>query len=192
MRKLFFLFCFVGLSHAVNGQEQDKSVYLKGNVLTLPVLVFNAGAEFQLSEKYTLQMDGFVSPWKSFAGNHAQIYMGHIEGRYYFDQAFNKWYVGANTGVGLFDLTKWNYHGTDKFQRGFNFMLGVTVGYQWQIKENLNMDIFIGGGNSQSFYHGYEEVPPDKWLRYDVANGWNKSGEILPYRGGIMLSYKIK
>lgn len=188
--KVFFSLVLV-LSLCCNAQQNEKALYVKGNALILPIAVLNAGFEYQLSDKYTLQADGFISPWKSFAGNHAQIYMAHLEGRYYFKEAFNKWYIGANTGFGLFDITKWNYSGTNRFQRGYNIMFGATVGYQFQWKENWNVDIFLGGGTSQGFYHGYENVPPN-WIRYDDAQGWNRSGEIIPYRGGIMIAYKIK
>lgn len=173
-------------------QENEKSLYIKGNALFLPVGMLNVGLEYQLSKKYTLQGDVFVSPWKSFAGRHAQIYMGHLEGRYYFQEAFKHWYLGVNGGFGVFDLTKWNYSGTEKFQRGFSLMLGATVGYQFQWKERWNIDVYLGGGTSQGFYHGYENVPPDSFVRYDGEQKWNKSGELIPYRGGIMISYKLK
>lgn len=190
MKKIISAILIVG-GVLVNAQTEDHQLYGKVNVLFLPVGIINAGLEYQLSPKFTVQGDVLISPWKSFAGNHAQIYMGHIEGRYYLTEAFKHWYVGLNGGAGVFDLTKWNYRGTEKFQRGFTFMLGATVGYQFQINEKLNLDVFLGGGTAQSSYHGYESVPPN-FIRYDKANGWNKSGEVLPYRGGAMLSYKLK
>jgi hypothetical protein len=51
------------------------------------------------------------------------------------------------------------------------------------------MDIYAGIGTSQDFYKGYVR---STGARYDVAEGFNKSGEILPYRGGVMISYKLK
>lgn len=193
MLKYQFLTSFFALFLLGNVKAQEeKSLYIKGNALLAPIGVVNVGLEKQLSKKYTLQGDVLISPWKSFSGNHMQVYMGHLEGRYYFNEAFKHWYVGINTGFGLFDLTKWNYRGTEKFQRGFNIMAGATVGYQFQWKERWNIDIYLGGGISQGFYHGYESVPPDSFIRYDDAKGWNRSGEILPYRGGVMISYKLK
>lgn len=186
--KRLFVFILINVSVFCFSQ---KALYVKGNALFAPVGMLNAGFEYQLSDKYTLQADGFISPWKSFAGNHAQVYMGHLEGRYYFEEAFKHWYVGVNGGTGVFDLTKWNYAGTEKFQRGFTFMIGAAVGYQIPWKERWNIDIFLRGGTAQSFYHGYESVPPS-FVRYDTAKGWNKSGEFLPYGGGVMISYKIK
>lgn len=191
MKKIFLALFITGGVFA-NAQTNEHRLYGKVNALFLPVGMLNAGLEYQLSPKITLEADGFMSPWKSFAGNHAQVYMAHLEGRYYFNEAFKHWYVGANTGFGVFDLTKWNYRGSDKFQRGFTFMLGATVGYQFQINDKLNLDVFVGGGTAQSSYHGYESVPPDGFVRYDKAKEWNKSGEIVPYRIGVMLSYKLK
>ncbi|WKS94859.1 DUF3575 domain-containing protein [Riemerella columbina] len=175
--------------------EQPHALYIKGNALTLPVLVFNFGLEYQLSPKWSLQGDAFASPWKSVNDKHYQIYMGHLEGRYYFKTALKGWYVGLNAGFGLFDLTKWNYLHTNKFQRGYNYMLGATVGFQYQWKDRWNLDVFLGGGNSQGFYHGYEpsEEPPYFMKRYEHhPKNWNRSGEWLLYRGGIMISYKIQ
>ncbi len=195
MKFLSILSCLLLLGttrfSAQQEEQNDHKLYLKGNALFAPALVLNAGAEYQISPKQTLQADFLISPWKSFAGNHMQIYMGHVEGRHYFKSAMDGFYLGLNVGFGLYDLTKWNYIGTDKFQRGFNFMVGGTLGYQWQIHEKWNLDAFIGGGTSQGMYHGYEQVPPDKWIRYDKAKDWNKSGEWLPYRGGLMISYKL-
>lgn len=172
---------------------QADRARLKANALMLPAGILNAGVEMPLSEHYALQADVTVSPWKSAFGNHAQAYFGILEGRYYFKKSLEGWYVGAHAGTGIFDLTKWNYVGTHKFQRGFNVLLGVSVGYQFQYSERWNIDIFAGGGSVQSWYHGYAtlEEPPG-FYRYDGAHGWNKSGELLPYRGGIMISYKLK
>lgn len=189
MNKIAFLLIFFCCLFSFS--QEPKALYVKGNLLLAPIGILNAGLEYQLSPKYTLQGDVLISPWKSFAGNHAQVYMGTLEGRYYFSEAFKKWYVGVNAGSGVFDLTKYNYSGTNKYQRGFNFMFGAVGGYQFQWKENWNIDIFLGGGSIQSFYHGYETVPPNI-LRYDGAEGWNRSGEFLPFRGGVMISYKMK
>ncbi|MBS1548871.1 MAG: DUF3575 domain-containing protein [Bacteroidetes bacterium] len=187
MKKTMMGITILGL-HLLNAQNKTA---IKGNAMFAPLGMINIGIERQLSSKYTLQLDGFISPWKSINNNHAQVYMAHTEGRYYFKEAFKHWYIGVNAGFGLFDLTKWNYNGTDRFQRGFNIMFGGTVGYQLQWKQNWNIDFYLGGGTSQGYYHGYESISPHSFVRYDDATGWNKSGEWIPYRGGIMVSYLI-
>jgi hypothetical protein len=190
--KKYIILILVTLSLCASAQE-NHALYVKANALFLPIGMLNAGFEYQLSKHYTAQADFFISPWKSFAGSHAQIYMGHLEGRYYFNEAFKHWYVGANTGFGLFDITKYGgYKKLNEYQRGFNVMLGATVGYQMKWKERWNIDFYLGGGNSQGFYHGYENIAPNFIKRYDGATNWNKSGEWIPYRGGIMIAYKLK
>jgi hypothetical protein len=184
-------------------QENGKSLYVKGNALFLPIGVLNAGLEYQLSKKYTLQGDVFISPWKSFAGHEFQYYSVSLEGRYYFDEAFKHWYVGTNLSAASFVLQKWNYWGdgtytndrnekfkkSNLYQKGLSLIVGITAGYQFQLSENWNLDVYGTVGTSQDFYKGYDRTTGK---RYDMANKYNKSGEVLPYRGGVMISYKIR
>lgn len=189
-----------------NVSQSEKKLYVKGNALLIPIGVINAGLEYQLSQKFTLQGDVLISPWKSFAGHEAQIYMGTIEGRYYFKEAFKGWHVGANVSVGAYILQKptyWNdevyynhqtlqptkYIQSQLYQKGYSILFGIEGGYQFRLAENWNMDIFAGIGNSQDFYKGYVRGTGE---RYDGTDGYNRSGEIIPYRGGVMFSYRIK
>lgn len=182
---------------------QDNSLYIKGNALFAPIGILNLGIEKQISPKYTLQGDVFISPWKSFAGHKLQFYSASAEGRYYFTEAFKHWYVGANIAVAAYNATKWSYWNDNTFenwngeilknsnlyQKGFSVMLGVTAGYQFQLSERWNLDIYGTIGTSQGFYKGYDK---STGRRYDSAKEFNKSGEIIPYRGGVMISYKLK
>ncbi|KYH05660.1 MULTISPECIES: DUF3575 domain-containing protein [Chryseobacterium] len=182
---------------------QDKSLYIKGNALFAPIGILNLGIEKQISPKYTLQGDVFISPWKSFGGHKLQFYSISAEGRYYFTEAFKHWYVGANVSVAAYNATKWSYWNDSTFenwngeilknsnlyQKGFSVMLGVTAGYQFQLSERWNLDIYGTIGTSQGFYKGYDK---STGKRYDSAEKFNKSGEIIPYRGGVMISYKLK
>lgn len=184
-------------------KSEEKSLYIKGNALFLPLGIFNLGVEKQINPKYTLQGDVFISPWKSFAGHELQFYSVSAEGRYYFKEAFKHWYIGANIAFATYNLQKWNYwkekaYVTDNgevyqnnklYQKGFSFMLGITGGYQFQLSESWNLDIYATVGTSQGFYKGYDR---ESGNRYDGSTGLNRSGEIIPYRGGVMISYKFK
>ena len=66
--------------------------------------------------------------------------------------------------------------------------MGITVGYKVKINDKFMLDCFVGGGSSQGFYKGYNL---SDGARYDGAEHYNKSGEWLPYRGGVMVSYKL-
>ena len=200
---LFILLGFLG-----NAQNQDsaisKKIYVKANALFLPIGILNAGVEYQLKDKVTLQADVFISPWKSFMGKYAQVYMIGFDGRYYFNEAFKHWYVGANISGARFIMQKYNYwsdglyqytpespfyKASDLYQNGYAIMIGGTVGYQFQLSDRWNMDLYFGAGSIQSFYRGYHK---ELGIRYDNdGRKWNKSGEFLPYRGGVMISYKL-
>ncbi|UWX60949.1 DUF3575 domain-containing protein [Chryseobacterium oranimense] len=184
-------------------QQQEKKLYLKGNALLAPIGLINIGLEKQLSQKITLQGDVLVSPWKSFAGHEFQYYSASVEGRYYFNEAFSKWYIGANIAGSAFVLQKWNYWSdspyiNDKnevyvssnlYQKGVSFIVGITGGYQFKVSDRWNIDVYATVGTSQDFYKGYDRTTGQ---RYESAKKFNKSGEILPYRGGVMISYKLK
>ncbi|MDQ0477504.1 DUF3575 domain-containing protein [Chryseobacterium sp. MDT2-18] len=207
MKKIILLFALL-IGFLGNAQNQNtetaKNIFLKGNALFLPLGMLNAGAEFQLKERITLQADVFISPWKSFMGKYAQIYMMGFDGRYYFDEAFKHWYVGANISAARFIIQKFNYWGDgisqftpespiynskDLYQDGFAVILGATVGYQFQLSDRWNMDLYLGAGSSQGFYKGYHK---ELGIRYDYdGRRWDKSGEWIPYRGGIMIGYKL-
>lgn len=206
MSKIKFITGFLTLFLLGNlkAQEQSEtSVYLKGNALFATIGVLNVGVEHQLTKKYTLQGDIFISPWKSFAGHEFQYYSASVEGRYYFDEAFKHWYLGANIAASAFILQKWNYWNGGTFtndrgeefaypnvyQKGYSLILGITGGYQFKLSERWNIDLFATIGTSQDFYKGYER---GTGRRYDDAKGFNRSGEVLPYRGGVMISYKLK
>ena len=207
MKKLFLAFAFSILSFT-QAQQQDstsKKLYVKANAVFLPVGVLNAGLEYQLSKKMTLQGEVFISPWKSFAGKYAQVYMVGADTRYYFNEAFKHWYVGANISFARYKIQKWNYWGgafqwepgspiydsADLYQDGFSFFLGAVVGYQFKLNDNLNMDLFLGAGTAQSYYKGFHKY---LGVRYDTDPDriYNQSGEWIPYKGGIMISYKLK
>ncbi|WP_234108862.1 MULTISPECIES: DUF3575 domain-containing protein [Chryseobacterium] len=210
MKKLILLFAMASFAvmsaQTIDSNKSQKKLYVKANAVFLPIGMLNAGVEHQLSEKWTLQEEIFISPWKSFGGMPAQIYMGGIEARYYFGEAFKHFYVGANLHVASFHMRKFNYWGdgdyqygpeypvyklSDVYQSGFAIMGGATVGYQWQINEKWNLDLFVGGGHSEGFYHGYVMSTGE---RYDVdyVDGPNRSGEWIPYKGGLMISYRLK
>ena len=209
MKKLALLFtlCFFIFPKAqVKDSTDSKKLYIKANALFLPIGIVNAGLEYQISKKMTVQGEVFISPWKSFAGKDAQVYMIGFEGRYYFNEAFKHFYVGANFSAARFIIQKYNYWGSgtyqykegspiydrsDIYQDGYAMMFGATVGYQFALAKKWNMDLFFGAGSVQSFYKGYVH---SLGTRYDTdsAPGYNQSGEFLPYKGGVMISYQLK
>lgn len=167
----------------------QAQTYLKANAITTLLTVPNVGIETSIGKKSTFQFDITASMWKSINGNPAQFYMFVPEYRYHFKEKFNGFYAGVHVGGTVYNFQKWNYWKTDNYEKGVGYMAGATIGYQKKIKERFVMDFFLGGGNHQGFYKGYLVSTGE---RVDEAKKYNKSGEWLPYRGGIMLSYRLK
>lgn len=163
--------------------------YIKLNGLTSLVGVPGVAYERTLSERVTFQIDATVSPWRSVNGLPMQFLIVVPEWRYHPHGIARGVYVGGHVGASVFRLQKWGYRGTDKYQEGVGALFGLTVGYQRPITERVGLDLFVGGGNSQTLYKGYHYLTG---VRYDSAGAWNQSAEWIPYRGGVMVSYRLR
>lgn len=183
---------------------------IKINTPFVPLGIINIAAEKSVSKHISIQAEAFVSPWESFGGRNLQIYMGTLEGRYYFKEMMHGWYVGAYGSIAAFNLQKWNYYSpqpvfdkegntelladgtvrlTERYQKGLAFIFGVSGGYHFKINDHLGLDAYMGVGTTQSIYKGYMK---DNNQRYDGAEKWNRSGELIPTRGGLMITYRLK
>jgi len=127
----------------------------------------------------------------SFGGD-LQLGMLYFEARYYLNEIMNKWYIGAHMGISVFSLQRWSYLNHSYFyHKGFSIMTGTTIGYQINIKSRWNIDVYIGGGNSQSFYREWDMEDTASKNNPGVSLRFGKNNEWLLYRGGVMASYKF-
>jgi len=160
---------------------------LKVNTLTTLVLVPQLGLEWTRGARTSAQVDLMVSPWRSVDGAPMQFVMVVPEWRWHLRQVGSGPYIGVHLGATAFRLQKWEYRHRDYYQTGFGLLAGVTLGVQRQMGRHWLADAFIGGGTVQSKYKGYYISTGE---RYDDEPGYNESGEWLPYRGGVMISYR--
>ena len=123
------------------------------------------------------------------------------EFRYYFKEKNDGFYLGAHTGAGMFKLSKnKSYASSNMYQYGYIFFTGITTGYQWKFKERWSLDLFLSGGWSNANYQGFDR---DTGERVDddchelglcptnIRKGYNYSAQWIPYRGGLMIGYKL-
>lgn len=170
--------------------QLQSQTFVKFNGATALLAIPNVGIETSIGEKTTFSVDVMASFWESFNGNNPMKFVTVTpEVRYHFKEKYNGFYVGAHIGADKYELQKWNYWDTNKYEDGFGYRLGATIGYNLKLSDKFLLDFFVGGGWHQGFYHGYyNDGTPG---RYDKAPNYNKSGEWLPYRGGVMISYKL-
>ena len=187
--KWFFVVVIIFSFLKINAQSVlENETYLKGNMLTALMGIPHFGIETSLGEKSTFQVDVIASFWESVSGQPLKFFVITPEYRYYFKERFDSFYLGAHVGGTTFKLSKF-FRDNDGYQKGFGYTMGLTFGFCKKINDTFSLDFFIGGGTHQAFYKGYKTSLGKRW---DGAIKYNKSGEWLPYRGGVMLVYKLR
>ena len=179
---------FVFLLLLLSFNVLHSQTYLKINGVTAFALIPNIGIETTLKNHLSFQADVSASFWKSINGGPLEFVIITPEIRYHINKDNQGIYFGGHIAGSTFKLQKWNYAETQYYQQGYNYMIGATVGYQKKISNKFLIDIFGGGGNQHAFYKG---ISLETGERVEKAHDYNKSGEWLPYRGGIMFSYII-
>ena len=197
MFKYLFGFLFL-ISLTLNSQTE-----LKFNLASAPFLVPNIGIELQLSERFGYQLDTSASFYNNIEGSPFHMTQIFNEIRFYPKNKKNKrnFFLGAHVGYGMYNirLPRWiaNLSGSEykeegSYQYGRNAYYGITIGKKIPLKnEKFNLEIFIGGGSSQSNYKYYNKDEQRIFAITNYRRKFNKSGEELPYRGGLMLTYKL-
>ena len=192
MKKLVFLF-FITIS--VSAQ-----VELKANIPTLAVGIPNIGLEFQVGKNASIQLDVLGSFWNSIDGDPLHINQTFLEYRLYSKSNISEWFVGAHLGYGMFTFQKPNDlvvypkysnsgNSEGSYRSGRSVFHGLTIGYKKLLSRRFSLELFLGGGYAMSHYKKYKGMK-----RVDTApedQPFNGSGEVLIYRGGLMLIYKI-
>ena len=186
----------------------------KVNLVTLPLLIPNVGLEVPVGDKQSFQLDVLGSFWDEqplLDDTPFHVNQAFIEYRWYRQTDTQDWFIGPHIGFGMFTLQKpefaiiYDYWADkqgdenhmdvpdDEYQSGRVAFYGLTAGYKKRLKKNLALEFFLGAGLTQSWYKGYKGL-----RRVDlddptetVYRPFNGSGEMVAYRGGLMLTYKI-
>jgi len=178
---------------------------LKFNLASALILTPNIGIEVQLSEKLGYQLDTSATFFDNVEGSPFQTTQIFNELRYYpkLKEGKNErsFFIGPHVGYGMFTLripkfitsivdTELKEEGS--YQSGRNAYYGITIGKKIPLKnKNFNLEIFIGGGSSQSNYKYYNKEGNRVYENPDLEKDFNQSGEELIYKGGVMLTYKL-
>ena len=200
MFKKEFFILFLIVSNFINAQTE-----IKVNLASALVLVPNIGIEVQLSEKFGYQLDTSATFFDNIEGSPFQTTQIFNELRYYPKLKKGKnersFFIGPHVGYGMFTLripkfitsivdTELKEKGS--YQSGRNAYYGITIGKKIPLKnKNFNLEVFIGGGSSQSNYKYYNKEGNRIYENPDIEKDFNQSGEELVYKGGVMFTYKL-
>lgn len=178
---------------------------IKFNLASALILTPNIGIEVQLSDKLGYQLDTSATFFDDIEGSPFQTTQIFNELRYYpkLKEGKNErsFFIGPHVGYGMFTLripkfitsivdTELKEEGS--YQSGRNAYYGITIGKKIPLKnKNFNLEVFIGGGSSQSNYKYYNKEGNRIYENPDIEKDFNQSGEELVYKGGVMLTYKL-
>jgi len=205
-KKIFLILLMVsGVMTAQTDSLFHSKAEIKFNLASALLLVPNIGIEVQLSEKFGYQLDTSASFYDDIEGSPFQTTQIFNELRYYPKLKEGKnprsFFIGPHIGYGMFTLrvpkfitslvdTELKEEGS--YQSGRNAYYGITIGKKIPLKnKKLNLEIFIGGGTSQSNYKYYNKEGNRIYENPNIEKDFNQSGEELIYRGGVMLTFKI-
>jgi len=202
------LLLLIMISGLLSGQTDslfNAKVELKLNLTSALILVPNIGIEVKLSEKLSYQLDTSASFYDSIEGSPFHTTQIFNELRFYPKLQEGKnprsFFIGPHIGYGMFTLrlpklitsivdTQLKEEGS--YQSGRNAYYGITIGKKIPLKnDKINLELFVGGGTSQSNYKYYNKLGNRIYVNPDIEKDFNQSGEELIYRGGLMLTYKL-
>ncbi len=197
--------------------QGHAQTYVKMNGLYALVGVINPAVEFPISRKSTFQSELVISPWKSVTVKEVTgpmkfgIFMN--EYRRYFQERNHGWYLAANGGLMIFDMTKPTRGGSGirlkrNSSKGYGMMFGMAGGYERKFKEKWLLDVYFGWSYMYSKYNGYalvdglveggrvynkgEVILTPHRTGYDGPDDpFNGSAEWLPNKIGISLGLLI-
>ncbi len=179
-------------------KSDDTRIAVKLNGL-VAIAIVNPAVEFKVFKRATVQLEGLGSFYSTdFLGTGKPFVLAATFGefRFYLKKAFDGFYFGPNIGWGVYKLNKGlvlrytdQYKG-DSYQQGSNIMVGLTIGYQYNINRRWSVEVSWSGGFQHSVYDGYRRSSPDQ--EYKSYTYRDASAEWPPlYKGGIFLVYRF-
>lgn len=180
---LLLLLCTVRIASA-------QQTAVKSNLLSAVNGALNAGAEYTLGPKSTVELSGSIRPWKRSEGYVNRYWLLQSEYRHWTCQKFNGLFWGAylngaqfNTGgkkmpFGLFPWLKEHRYA------GWLAGAGISCGYHFMLDRHWNIEAAVG--------IGYEYIDYKKYKCPDVCSELLKKGRYHyfgPSRASIGIVY---
>ena len=142
MKKILSIFLFAVLCgglHAVKAQQTERStrvekVAVKTNLLYWATTTPNAGFEFGLGKKTTLDISGGYNPWTLNSDKNRKVkhFLVKPEFRYWLCERFQGHFFGVHAGYGEYNISAVhipliNTSGDNRYQ-GWGAGVGISAG----------------------------------------------------------------
>ena len=156
MKKILFRMAMVFVGMMLATQLQAQKVAVKTNLLYDATATINAGIEFGLAPKWTLDLSGNFNGWTMSHDRKWKHWMVQPEARYWFCDRFAGHFLGFHALGGQYNIghlkNNIKFLGTDfsklsdsRYQ-GWFIGAGVAYGYAWVLNKHWNLEGEIGVG----------------------------------------------
>ena len=156
MKKILFRMAMVFVGMMLATQLQAQKVAVKTNLLYDATATINAGIEFGLAPKWTLDVSGNFNGWTMSHDRKWKHWMAQPEARYWFCDRFAGHFLGFHALGGQYNVghlkNNIKFLGTDfsklsdsRYQ-GWFIGAGVAYGYAWVLNKHWNLEGEIGVG----------------------------------------------
>ena len=156
MKKILFRMDMVFVGMLLATQLQAQKVAVKTNLLYDATATINAGIEFGLAPKWTLDLSGNFNGWTMSHDRKWKHWMAQPEARYWFCDRFAGHFLGFHALGGQYNIghlkNNIKFLGTDfsklsdsRYQ-GWFIGAGIAYGYAWVLNKHWNLEGEIGVG----------------------------------------------
>ena len=156
MKKILFRMAMVFVGMMLATQLQAQKVAVKTNLLYDATATINAGIEFGLAPKWTLDLSGNFNGWTMSHDRKWKHWMAQPEARYWFCDRFAGHFLGFHALGGQYNIghlkNNIKFLGTDfsklsdsRYQ-GWFIGAGIAYGYAWVLNKHWNLEGEIGVG----------------------------------------------
>ncbi len=195
MRKIVLTLALLLTTLCVWAQDRSGGIYLepKLNVAAACVGIVNPALEIGFGKSSAVEYSSVTSfASDSFLGTGYPLLINMIMAEYrnyIFSDEHNGFFVGADVGWNEYKMHKalipfmQNVALSRSYDWGVGIFLGVTLGYKFRLTDELHLEASASGG----WQHSWHEPYVDGVQVYP----FNASGEWLPYKCGLYLSYRL-
>lgn len=171
-----------------------QKVAVKTNIVYDAAANVNAGLEFGLAKRWTLDLSGNLNVWDMSHGRKWKHWFVQPELRYWFCDRFAGHFMALHIHGGQYNIggldndleflgTDFSRLGDSRFQ-GWFAGAGLAYGYTWILGEHWNVEAEVGFGYSYTRYDRFECVGCGKKVDEDKEHHY-----VGPTKAAINLVY---
>ena len=190
---VLLIFLLLAAKATAQGSTPDEPttgrVSIKTNLLHDVTSTLNLGAEFLLSDRFSLDIPISYNPWKLGSDRYWKHFLFQPELRYWAAEQQEGHFFGVHTHYATYDVSRLpdfvfsDYMGTHRFD-GWLAGAGASYGYRWQFNPKWGLEATLGLGYAYLDYDKYEAGDSEM----AATGAYHYFG---PTRAGVTLSYTL-